>query len=111
MPRRFPKHLPLWIPTPDGLQETRAPFRTVPAAVLQSINLGMAWQVIHRVEDRKAFFDAWLAYALRRLKVAKASAAATRGLEVVRSAVGVAKPTKGIRARKRVSTKSRESNL
>jgi hypothetical protein len=101
----------LWIPTPDGLAETKPPHRLVGAAVLASYNTGTAWLVIHKVgDDRAAFMHAWHLWALRRLKAAHVSAAAAREVEAIKAGAGVSATsrrknpkttTRGIKASKR----------
>lgn len=109
MPRRFPKHLPVWIPTLEGLAETRPPYRTVGAAVLARFNTGESWAKVRHVADRAEFMHAWHLWCLNRLRRLEASAAATRELETIREQAGVSsrlgtKPKTvrtGIRAHKR----------
>lgn len=89
MPRRFPKHLPVWIPTLEGIQETVSPFRSVGAAVLARYNTGESWAKVRHVADRAAFMHAWHLWCLNRLRRLEASAAATRELEAIREQVGI----------------------
>lgn len=87
--RRYPASLPEWIPVETGIQETRGACRFVGADKLANVNLGTTWAKIHRVENRQAFADAWLAWALRRLKEARISAAASRELDKLKPEAGV----------------------
>lgn len=68
----YPADWPEWVPQPNGLQETRTPYRFAKADCLTTYNAGTSWLNRRSDVNRYAFHVAWARWLARELKAADA---------------------------------------
>lgn len=89
----YPPEWPEWVPQPEGLQETRPPYRAVGAEYLVTHHLAETWLAKRPDVDRAAFHTAWIRWLCRDLKAARLRALeASRALKAMRPKTRKTKP-------------------